>query len=99
MPDRQPSAAITADRVLQTVGGLLLVVCLALAGWGLRTAAGNSERLTAIESSRFTMKDASKIGEVMSEIRTELAVVKNSVETASKQVDTLTKEVKRLVDK
>lgn len=90
---------ISVDRALQTLGGILLAICLALAGWGLKTAAGNSERLTAIEASRFTIQDGAGIAEVMSDIKTKLAVVESSVQATGKQMDNLTKEVKRLADK
>ena len=41
---------ITAPMVLQTVGGLLLAICLGLAGWGLNTAVSNSERISVMEA-------------------------------------------------
>lgn len=42
------------DRALQTLGGLLLTVCLALAGYGLKQAVTNSERITETNGTMAT---------------------------------------------
>ena len=43
-------ATVDINKLLQTLGGVLLTICLALAGWNLSTAIANSERLTRVEA-------------------------------------------------
>lgn len=45
------------NKVLQTIGGVLLAICLGLAAWGLSTSASNSERIARLEAERAQMLD------------------------------------------
>jgi len=64
---------ISMDRLFQTVGGLLLTICLGLATWGLKTAVANSERITAIEANRFKADDGKDIWKEIAVIREAMA--------------------------
>lgn len=67
------NGSLSADKVLQTIGGVLLTVCLALAGYGLRTAVENSERLARIEANRFSVADGAELWREIAKIRETIA--------------------------
>ena len=61
---------ITADRVLQTVGGLILTICLGLAGWALNTTQAHEGRIIRLETEVAGSK------ELLREIRTDIKEIK-----------------------
>lgn len=66
---------ITAPMVLQTLGGFLLTICLGIAAFGLKTAINNSDRLTAIEANRFTVKHGAELWREIARIRETMAAL------------------------
>lgn len=70
-----PETVAVVSKLLQTVGGILLTVCMGLTTWGLKTAISNSDRITAIESNRFTVDKGLELWKEVSKIRQELAAL------------------------
>ena len=62
---------LTVDRVLQTVGGILLTITLGIQGWLLTTMLDHSDRLTHIEASRFTANDAMRLTTAITRLQAE----------------------------
>lgn len=63
------TVTLSVDRLLQTVGGLLLMVCMGLQVWMLKTMVDYGNRLTAIESSRFTSDDALELTKAITQLQ------------------------------
>lgn len=63
---------VTIDRVLQTVGGVLLMVTMALQGWMLQTVVANANRITAIEANRFTASDGMELMRLIEAVRRDM---------------------------
>lgn len=64
--------SLNLDRVLQTVGGVLLCVTMGLQGWMLQTVVNNASRLTAIEANRFTASDGMALVQTIERLRSDM---------------------------
>jgi hypothetical protein len=59
--------------MLDLVMGVLLISALGLASWNLKMTVDLSGRITAIESNRFTSKDALEVWQEIGSIRKDIA--------------------------
>lgn len=81
------------SKLLQTVGGILLTICLGLAGWGLKTAISNSDRLTAIEANRFTVDKGLELWQEVSKIRQEIAAMPSVTQAVRDKLDAVARNL------
>lgn len=81
---------LSVDKLLQTIGGLLLTICLGIATWALSQISDLNDamtsldkRITTIEANRFTVKDGADMRK--SQADTNLAVAKIQRDIASQK--------------
>ena len=98
----------TIDRLLQTVGGLLLAILAWTVGRTvsqlddvMESARTNSTRITAIESSRFTAANALEVWQAIAALKTEMATIASPAawlkESVAEQKQSIS-EAKRLLE-
>ena len=64
---------ITIDRVLQTVGGLLLTICIGISSWALNTVQAHEGRIIRLET------EITGVREILKEMKTDLKEIKQDV--------------------
>lgn len=75
---RRVSDPITIDRALQTVGGVLLIICASLCAWAWNRIEGHEGRIIRIE----TQVDG--IGATLKEIKDDTREIKGKLEAKGK---------------
>ncbi len=64
---------LTIDRVLQTVGGLLLTICIGISSWALNTVQAHEGRIIKLET------EMNGLREILKEIKTDIKEIKMDV--------------------
>lgn len=73
---------LTIERVLQTVGGLLLAIVTWIAASTLDDVRANRETLIAVKANRFTAEDGKQVWAEIAAIRSDLARLPQALQVA-----------------
>lgn len=74
IPSLNPPDALTIDRALQTIGGILLIICAALCGWAWNRIENHEGRIIRVE----TQIDG--IGQTLKDIKEDTKEIKVKLE-------------------
>jgi TolA-binding protein len=83
--ERKAVGAFSADRLLQTVGGILLTVCLGLTTWTLKNVTELMTRISVLEARRDG--DDKALQELKDGLKASLVKIEHQLEKLNDKID------------